>query len=60
MFDGRIAKKSKLATGTFVSVGLVRATVIAAGDRSVQRLAVACIDRDPIGCLRTAPSPTVH
>jgi len=50
-FDGRIAEDFKLSTGTFVSVGPLRAKVIAAGDPCVQDVVVAGIDRDDIGLL---------
>ena len=49
MFDGRIVEDFKLATGTFVSAGPLRATVIAASDPCVQDVVVAGIDRDEIG-----------
>ena len=51
MFDGRIAEDFKLATGTFVSVGPLRARVVAAGDPYVQDVVVAGIDRNEIGLL---------
>ena len=51
MFDGRIAEDFKLATGTFVSVGPLRARVVAAGDPCVQDVVVAGIDRNEIGLL---------
>ena len=50
-FDGRTAEDFKLSTGTFVSVGPLRAKVIAAGDPCVQDVAVAGINRDEIGVL---------
>jgi len=50
-FDGRIAEDFKLATGTFVSVGPLRARVIAAGDPCVQDVVVAGINRNEIGLL---------
>jgi len=50
-FDGRIAEDFKLATGTFVSVGPLRAKVILAGDPLVQDAVVAGINRDQIGLL---------
>jgi feruloyl-CoA synthase len=50
-FDGRIAEDFKLATGTFVSVGPLRARVIAAGSPCVQDVVVAGIDRNEIGLL---------
>ncbi|MEQ1804877.1 MAG: feruloyl-CoA synthase [Burkholderiaceae bacterium] len=51
MFDGRIAEDFKLSTGTFVSVGPLRAKAIAAGDPCVQDVAVTGIDRDDVGLL---------
>ncbi len=50
-FDGRIAEDFKLATGTFVSVGPLRARVILAGDPMVQDVVVAGLNRDHIGLL---------
>ncbi len=50
-FDGRIAEDFKLATGTFVSVGPLRARVIAAGDPYVQDVVVAGINRNEMGIL---------
>jgi feruloyl-CoA synthase len=50
-FDGRIAEDFKLATGTFVSVGPLRARVIAAGDPCVQDVVVTGIDRNEIGLM---------
>jgi feruloyl-CoA synthase len=51
MFDGRIAEDFKLSTGTFVSVGPLRAKIIAAGDPCVQDVVVAGINRNEIGVL---------
>ncbi len=51
MFDGRIAEDFKLSTGTFVSVGPLRAAIIAAGDPLVQDVVIAGINRDEIGIL---------
>ncbi len=51
MFDGRTAEDFKLSTGTFVSVGPLRAKVVAAGDPCVQDVVVAGINRDEIGLL---------
>ncbi len=51
MFDGRIAEDFKLATGTFVSVGPLRARVVAAGDPCVQDVVITGIDRNEIGLL---------
>jgi feruloyl-CoA synthase len=51
VFDGRIAEDFKLSTGTFVSVGPLRAKIIAAGDPLVQDVVIAGINRDEIGIL---------
>ena len=51
MFDGRIAEDFKLATGTFVSVGPLRAKIIAAGAPCVQDVVIAGINRDEVGAL---------
>ena len=51
MFDGRIAEDFKLSSGTFVSVGPLRARVIAAGAPYVQDVVVAGSNRDAIGLL---------
>jgi feruloyl-CoA synthase len=50
-FDGRIAEDFKLSSGTFVSVGALRARVLALGSPLVQDSVVAGIDRDEIGLL---------
>jgi feruloyl-CoA synthase len=50
-FDGRIAEDFKLATGTFVSVGPLRAKLIAAGAPYVQDVVVTGLDRDDVGVL---------
>ena len=50
-FDGRTAEDFKLSTGTFVSVGPLRARVIAAGDPCVQDVVVTGINRDEVGAL---------
>jgi feruloyl-CoA synthase len=50
-FDGRIAEDFKLSSGTFVSVGPLRARVTLAGDPFVQDVVVAGLDRDAIGLL---------
>ena len=50
-FDGRIAEDFKLTSGTFVSVGPLRAKIILVGDPLVQDVVVAGIDRDEIGLL---------
>jgi feruloyl-CoA synthase len=51
VFDGRIAEDFKLSTGTFVSVGPLRAKIIAAGDPLVQDVVIAGINRSEIGIL---------
>ncbi|HEX6706950.1 MAG TPA: feruloyl-CoA synthase [Albitalea sp.] len=51
VFDGRIAEDFKLSSGTFVSVGPLRARVLAHGAPLVQDSVVAGIDRDDIGLL---------
>lgn len=51
MFDGRIAEDFKLATGTFVSVGPLRAKVISMGAPYVLDVVVTGIDRHAIGLL---------
>ena len=51
VFDGRIAEDFKLSTGTFVSVGPLRAKVIAEGDPLVQDVVIAGMNRNDIGLL---------
>jgi feruloyl-CoA synthase len=51
MFDGRIAEDFKLSTGTFVSVGPLRAKIIAAGEPCIQDAVVTGLNRDEIGLL---------
>ncbi|GAA4055111.1 hypothetical protein GCM10023063_49540 [Arthrobacter methylotrophus] len=51
VFDGRIAEDFKLSSGTFVSVGPLRARVIAAGAPYVQDVVIAGMNRDDIGLL---------
>ncbi len=51
MFDGRIAEDFKLATGTFVSVGPLRARVIAMGEPCVQDAVVAGADRNELALM---------
>src|SRR5690606_22171618 len=51
MFDGRIAEDFKLSTGTFVSVGPLRARLIAAGAPCVQDAVVTGLNRSEIGVL---------
>jgi feruloyl-CoA synthase len=51
LFDGRIAEDFKLSTGTFVSVGPLRARVIALGFPCVHDVVVTGLGRDEIGLL---------
>jgi feruloyl-CoA synthase len=50
-FDGRIAEDFKLATGTFVSVGPLRARVMAAGDPVVLDVVICGMNRNEVGLL---------
>ncbi|MES2942380.1 MAG: feruloyl-CoA synthase [Pseudomonadota bacterium] len=50
-FDGRIAEDFKLSTGTFVSVGPMRAKIIAAGAPYVQDAVLTGINLKEIGAL---------
>ena len=51
LFDGRIAEDFKLDTGTFVSVGPLRAQVIAEGAPCVQDVVVAGLNRSEIAVM---------
>jgi feruloyl-CoA synthase len=51
LFDGRIAEDFKLDTGTFVSVGPLRARVVAEGAPCVQDVVVAGLNRADISIL---------
>jgi feruloyl-CoA synthase len=51
LFDGRIAEDFKLSSGTFVSVGPLRAKIIAAGDPLVQDAVLAGLNRDDLGVM---------
>jgi feruloyl-CoA synthase len=50
-FDGRIAEDFKLTSGTFVSVGPLRARVIAAGEPYVQDVVLTGLNLDEVGAL---------
>jgi len=50
-FDGRIAEDFKLGTGTFVSVGPLRAKIIAAGAPYVQDAVITGINLNEVGAL---------
>jgi len=51
LFDGRIAEDFKLSTGTFVSMGPLRARIILDGAPCVQDVVVAGMNRDDVGVL---------
>ena len=51
LFDGRIAEDFKLATGTWVSVGPLRAAFIAHCAPLVRDVVIAGLDRDEIAAL---------
>ncbi|MCP3720632.1 feruloyl-CoA synthase [Paraburkholderia sp. CNPSo 3281] len=51
MFDGRIAEDFKLSTGTFVSVGPLRARIVSSGAPYVQDAVVAGMNRGDVGAL---------
>lgn len=51
LFDGRVAEDFKLATGTWVSVGMLRVNAIAALAPVAQDIVVAGHDRDEVGLL---------
>src|SRR5690606_683625 len=50
-FDGRIAEDFKLSTGTFVSVGPLRARILAASGDYLVDVVIAGLNRDDIGIL---------
>ncbi len=50
-FDGRIAEDFKLATGTFVSVGPLRAKIIGAGAPYIQDVVVTGLNRKEVGAM---------
>jgi feruloyl-CoA synthase len=58
-FDGRIAEDFKLATGTFVSVGPMRAKIVAAGAPYVQDAVITGMNRNEVGAL-LFPTPAVR
>jgi feruloyl-CoA synthase len=51
LFDGRIAEDFKLATGTFVSVGPLRARIVREGDPCVWDAVITGINRNEVGAL---------
>ncbi|MBT0568856.1 feruloyl-CoA synthase [Curvibacter sp. CHRR-16] len=50
-FDGRIAEDFKLATGTFVSVGPLRAKIIAAGAPCIQDVVITGLNQHEVGAM---------
>jgi feruloyl-CoA synthase len=50
-FDGRIAEDFKLSTGTFVSVGPMRAKIIAAGAPFIQDVVITGLNEKEVGAL---------
>jgi len=58
-FDGRIAEDFKLGTGTFVSVGPLRARIIVAGAPYVQDAVITGINLNEVGAL-IFPTPAVR
>ena len=58
-FDGRIAEDFKLATGTFVSVGPLRAKIIAAGAPYVQDAVLTGLNMKEVGAM-VFPTPAVR
>lgn len=51
LFDGRIAEDFKLSTGTFVSVGPLRARITLQGHPYVQEAVLTGLNRDQLGAL---------
>jgi feruloyl-CoA synthase len=58
-FDGRIAEDFKLATGTFVSVGPLRAKIIGAGAPYIQDAVLTGINLKEVGAM-IFPTPAVR
>ena len=50
-FDGRIAEDFKLSTGTFVSVGPLRARIVREGDPGVWDAVITGLNRNEVGAL---------
>jgi feruloyl-CoA synthase len=51
LFDGRTAEDFKLSTGSFVSVGPLRARITLAGDPLVQDAVITGLNRDDVGAM---------
>jgi feruloyl-CoA synthase len=58
-FDGRIAEDFKLSTGTFVSVGPLRARIIAAGAPYLQDVVLTGLNMNEVGAL-LLPTPALR
>ncbi len=51
LFDGRIAEDFKLSTGTWVNVGVLKASVLAAGAPVVQDVVIVGLDREYVSAI---------
>jgi feruloyl-CoA synthase len=51
VFDGRIAEDFKLSTGTWVSVGVLKAKVISTGSPIIQDVVLTGLDKEFIGAI---------
>jgi feruloyl-CoA synthase len=58
-FDGRVAEDFKLSSGTFVSVGPLRARIVALGAPYVQDAVITGLNRNDVGAL-VFPTPRVR
>ncbi len=58
-FDGRVAEDFKLTSGTFVSVGPLRARIVALGAPYVQDAVITGLNRNDVGAL-IFPTPRVR
>ena len=58
-FDGRVAEDFKLSTGTFVSVGPLRAKIVAACAPYVQDAVITGLNRREVGAL-LVPTPRIR
>jgi feruloyl-CoA synthase len=51
LFDGRIAEDFKLSTGTWVNVGILKASILSSGSPIIQDVVLTGLDRDYIGAI---------
>lgn len=51
LFDGRIAEDFKLSTGTWVNVGMLKASIISSGAPLIQDVVLTGLNRDFVGAL---------